>query len=89
MREIDFAPEALGALDSAISRDALLGDRLDEALDWIEQTPVDVRAKRRAFASQTFAIEVRVADEEWLILWRENRADPSAPRVLYLGPSLL
>jgi len=89
MRSIDFAPEANDALDAACARDPLLGERLDAALDWIEASPVDLRAKRRSFSGNYFGIEVRCGDEDWLILWRENPDDPLAPRVDFIGPSFL
>ena len=88
MREIDFAPEALDALDAA-ARTPRLGERLDEALDWIEQSPPDIRAKRRSFSNGRFYIEVTYADEDWLIIWTENPADKDSPRVLCLGLSFL
>ena len=76
-------------MESAARHNPRLAERLDEALDWIEETPVNVRAKRRAFTGDRFGIEVHRGDEDWLIIWCENKTDPDSPRVLYLGPSFL
>jgi len=89
VREIRFAPEALDALDDAYDRNAKLGESLDEALDWIEEEPPNIKAKRRSFAGGKYYIEVRFGDEDWLIIWAEDANEPTAPRVLYLGKSFL
>jgi len=89
VRDIDFDPEALAALDGAYARTQVLGDRLDEALDWIESEPPDIKAKRRAFTGGKFGIEVFAIGEEWLIIWAESDTNPSSPRVYFIGPSFL
>ena len=89
MRDISFDPQALDALEKLVVREPKLADRLDEALDWIEEEPVNLRAKRRAFSDGKFAIVVPFHDEDWLIIWSENPNDPSSPIVFFIGESFL
>ena len=81
MSEARFIPSALDALDSAVARNSKLGERLDEAIDWIEADPVDVRAKRRAWSGGRFGIDVSGGGEDYLIIWE----DPDNPTVLFVG----
>ena len=94
MREVELVPEALAELRGVRERNPLLGERLDLALDLVEEEPPNVRAKRRALTSDQvdgfiFAIEVRGAGEDWLILWGENASNPSSPLVFYVGKNYL
>jgi len=81
MSEAKFVPSALSALDAAVVRNPTLGERLDEAIDWIEEDPPNVRAKRRAWSGGRFGIDVRGGGEDSLVIWEETRP----PVVLYVG----
>ena len=87
MSEAKFIPPAGEALDAAVARNPRLGERLDEAIDWIEDDPPDVRSKRRAWAGGRFGIDVHGGGEDYLIVWEDTRPHP---RVLYVAdPSRL
>ena len=82
MREVKFTPSALAAYETAADQQPHLGDRLDEALDWIETQPVDVRAKRRAWSGGMYGIDIRHADQDWLIIWNDSGPQPL---IVYIG----
>ena len=75
---------AQSALDAAWMRDEKIGERLEEALDWIEASPPDPRARRRRFSSGIWAIALMIAGEDWLILWEDH---PDTPQVWFIGES--
>ena len=81
MTQAKFIPSALDALDAAAVRNPTLGERLDEAIDWIEEDPPNVRALRRAWSGGRFGIDTRGGGEDYLIIWE----DATAPTVLYVG----
>ena len=67
-----FDPQPDAALDRLWDRNETLADRVEEAIDWIRDG--DIRAKRRAFSGGIHFLEVRVADEDWSVLWEEPEA---------------
>ncbi len=58
-------------------------DLIEEALDWIESDPPDVRAKRRRFTNGMWAIVRSFAGSDWLVLWEED--SDGAPVVRFIG----
>lgn len=90
MAELFFSVEAdrqLTALAADPTRD-LLYDRINDALDAIEDDPSDARVRRRRYRSPpVWGVVVRAEgmDEDWLILWSETDGDPL---VHYIGEDL-
>ena len=82
-RSIAFDPTPYGTLDALYDRDPRVAAALDQAVDWIESDPPDSRAKRRRFTNGMWAITVRAAGQEWVILWEEPA--PNAPVVRHIG----
>ena len=77
-------PAAQAALDAAWMRNEVIGERLEEALDWIEASPPDSRSRRRRFSGGIWAIDLAVAGESWLILWEDH---PTSPPIWFIGES--
>ena len=77
-------PSAQAALDAAWMRSEAIGERLEEALDWIEASPPDPRSRRRRFSSGIWAISIVAAGGDWLILWEDH---PDTPQVWFVGES--
>ena len=76
MKRVLYDPAPDLALDRLWERDDVIADAVEEAIDWIRLG--DPRAKRRAFSSGLFLIEVRVHGEDWSILWEDDHDDDSA-----------
>lgn len=72
MRRLSLDPGPSAALDALWSRNERLADAVEEALDWIEADPVDVRARRRSFTNGMWVIAVRAGGEDWTIVWEEE-----------------
>jgi hypothetical protein len=43
----------------------------DEVFDWLEESPVNVRARTARFNNGLWAVRRTIGDEDWLILWEE------------------
>ncbi len=54
----------------------------DQVFDWLEEAPVDVRARTHQFTNGLWAVTAHRAGESWLILWEP---DGDIARVRYLG----
>lgn len=76
MRELALDPTPAEKLDAVWTRSERVAGRLEEALDWIEADPPDVRAKRRRFSNGLWVIAVREAGEDWTILWEDVEGGP-------------
>lgn len=86
MSELRLDPDPAAELDRLWDTAPRVAAVLEEVLDWIEDEPVDPRAKRRRFSNGMWAV-VRTAErDEWLILWEEM--DDQVRYVRYLGHSL-
>jgi len=89
MRRINLTPEAQQVLDQLWDRNEDFADRIEEGLDWIEADPVNIKAKRHGFAGGQYGFEITYTDETWIIVWAENRTDPTHPTVYFIGESFL
>ena len=79
------AEEALARLGRDDAQ-KLLYDRVNDALDLLEDDPSDGRVRRRQYRDpKMWGIVVRGRDEDWLILW--DQVDDLVT-VLYIGPDL-
>lgn len=58
----------------------------DQVFDWLEEQPVNVRARAHAFTNGVHAVTATIAEEEWLLLWEYEGADVV---VRYLGENTL
>lgn len=80
MAELLWGPEAsatFGELDATPAK-AKLVDRLNEALDMLEENPGDAVCRRHRFQNiGVWGISAVAAGEEWMILWEpaENPED--------------
>lgn len=88
MARLVFTEEAdhsLAALLADGSR-RLLYDRVNDALDRLEDDPHDARGRRRRYADPPlWGVLVNAADDRWLILW--DLAD-DVVTVFFIGPDL-
>lgn len=82
MRVLTLDPAPAEALDRLWERNEHLADAVEEAMDWIEADPPDVRAKRHRFANGMWAIQVRAGGEEWTLVWEEDTPGEPVVRVL-------
>jgi hypothetical protein len=62
---------------------AQLLDAIDDALDILEASPGDPRARKRLFTGGLWGIPVRDRADDWLIIWEHDEA--GGIRVRYLG----
>lgn len=83
MRELELDPIPADKLDSLHASLPAVAKAIEQALDWIEADPVDLRAKRRRFSTGMWAVVLPAAGSEWLILWDED--DPGQPVVRFIG----
>lgn len=83
MRNLTLDPLPAEALDGLWARNENLADAVEEAMDWIEADPPDVRAKRHRFSNGMWAVQVRAAGEEWTLVWEEE--EPGEPVVRLLA----
>ncbi len=58
----------------------------DQVFDWLEETPVNVRARAHRFSTGEQAAVASIAGDDWLIIWE---ADGDVSRVRYLGEDTL
>lgn len=88
MGELKFSPEAdeaLGVL-RVDARRSQLYERINDALDAIEDDPHDHRVRRRAYRQPpVWGTPVYGSGEDWLILWSESE---SGSLVHYIGRDL-
>jgi hypothetical protein len=82
-RKLMLDPQPAAALDTLWSRNERLADAVEEALDWIEADPPDVRSLRRRFTNGIWAVGVRAVGEDWTILWEEP--EPGCPVARFIG----
>ena len=65
----------------------VLYERVNDALDWLEDDPADPRVRRRQYQDpKLWGIVVRAPDEDWLILW--DLAEGDLITIFYIGPDL-
>ena len=87
MAEVKFSPQALQAYESLERAGATdLLDAIDDASDVLEADPGDRPARHRSFGDGRWRITVKDADDDWLLVWQLDDADPEMVRVRYLGP---
>jgi hypothetical protein len=82
VREVELDPIPAEKLDSLHNTMPKVADAIEEALDWIEENPVNPRATRRRFTNGTWAIVRSVAGGEWLILCEEDPPGTPVVRVI-------
>lgn len=58
----------------------------DRVFDWLEETPVNVRARAHQFTTGERAVVAHVAGDDWLIIWEYDGSDVV---VRYLGQNTL
>lgn len=83
--KVELDPDPDRALDALHEREPHVAKRIEECLDWLEQDPVDPRARRRQFTNGMKAIMPVVSGEEWLILWEED--PPGTAVIRFIGQS--
>lgn len=57
----------------------------DEVFDWLEESPVNVRARARRFTNGLWAVTRVIGGDDWLILWEP---DGEIARVRHLGQDI-
>lgn len=82
MRQLTLDPEPSTTLDTLWDRAPRLADRIEEALDWIEADPPDVRSKRRAFSNGMWVISIHAAGEDWTVIWDEDQPGQPVVRLI-------
>jgi hypothetical protein len=90
MSELIFSPEADEQLSQLQAESALtqLYERVNDALDGIEDDPAAAENRRRRYSvtkSAMWGVPVHGAGEDWIVLWSES-AD--GPYIHYVGPDL-
>jgi ParE toxin of type II toxin-antitoxin system, parDE len=84
MPEVRLSPQAIQAYaDLEKAGAAQLLDAIDDALDILEASPGDPRARKRLFTGGLWGIPVRDRADDWLIIWEHDEA--GGIRVRYLG----
>lgn len=58
----------------------------DQVFDWLEASPVDVRARTHQFTNGLMAVTAHRDGQDWLILWEP---DGDVAHVRYLGEDTL
>lgn len=93
MAQLEWEPSAAAAYGAIAQAGGRMHQRLDEALDRLEDDPQAAEVRQRMYRSADgeplWAITVRTFDAELLLLWQEYKQRPGDVLIAYPGPNIV